>query len=165
MQLIEHEEVIAADWNNDCSLESSSGNSSSSSSNSSSRGCWELLLAGTGANMKAKAVAAALQNAESPSHTHAHRKKKNVQDKDSSEEDSLHRSAGGSPSASAQGAGSAQDSLIEDGVLYAHHVWLATGSVVDVKTEPVFASEFQVFAHHLLYVVQRNNCCKNMSSD
>ncbi|KAF5840023.1 hypothetical protein DUNSADRAFT_18060 [Dunaliella salina] len=126
------------------------------------QGAWELLLACTGTCMHPKAVAKALREAETPPHMHGHNKShhsrahghshvhksqgRHIGDS-SSEEDLLERLAlhlhvrsSRSLDSDHRWYQSAPPGITsEDGMLYAHHVWLATGSVVDVRAEPVFA--------------------------
>lgn len=87
VRLVEHEEVIAGDWNgglswdsmgaHNCNGKSVGANDCSSSQGSSqggshaNRGCWELVLAGTGTMLSADAV----QGAVTPVCAHCQPKK------------------------------------------------------------------------------------------
>eukprot|EP00967_Tisochrysis_lutea_P063312 scaffold81611_cov17-Tisochrysis_lutea.AAC.1 len=171
VKLVEHEEIIAAGWDDEFCW-------GGSKNDAHKQGAWELLLASTGTRMRPKAVAKALQDAETPPHMHGHSKPHHSHahsrshthklqgghsGESSSEEDllgqfapqhvhssesfhSVHHSAppGSNSSRSSQGtlsisSNSSSSCTAEDGMLHAHHVWLATGSVVDVRAEPVFS--------------------------
>lgn len=158
VRLVEREEVVAASWDSDYSWDAPHGKGAHA------QGAMELLLAGTGAAMPPKAVAKALRDAESPAahshshnhghshghgHAHGHKRKGGGHAHDaagssSSGEEALQdfvpNRAAALAGSSSWGRRAEEDhgAVGEDGILHAHHVWLATGSVVDVRAEPVF---------------------------